>query len=259
MKLAQSNGILDFDTSENYGDAEKWSFEYANNSSDISVKTKITWEGDSEEAVTRYELKIQDLVSTHGSERVQIILFHNWTQKNFNIIRSSNLKKKVWDQFQVNIGCTTYGPIDALAAYNSKLFHLIQIEHNCLNQSSLNGIISSSKNKHTEITVRSVLLQGLLSSPILPKVKELPYLQNKLDQYYRLCASWNLCSHEVALRYLNGIDFDFGLVIGANNPSQLQETVDSLKKGPLDQDLMNSVQALDSGQHPEIDPRNWNL
>ena len=240
MEAAKLNRILDFDTSENYGDAEKWSFEYSNDYPDISVKTKVTWEGDNQEAFANYEFKIRTLINNYGKERVKTILFHNWTEGNFSITKTEDLKKKLWDKFEINIGCTTYGPKDAVSAYNSNLFRLIQIEYNCLNQSSLNAIISTGINTDIEITVRSVLLQGLLASPNLPEVGKHPYLQSKLGIYYQLCNSWKLPPHEVALRYLNGI-------------------VATLQKGVLDQELMNSLISLDSSQHPEIDPRNWNL
>jgi aryl-alcohol dehydrogenase-like predicted oxidoreductase len=142
------------------------------------------------------------------------------------------------------LGASTYGVRDALAAVQSGLFDLVQIEWNLLNQSVLNAIGDLASKNGVTIALRSIFLQGVLT----PKGKNLPENLLKLaaprDRAERLAMDFDMPINALALRAALDHPANPYVLIGPDRLSQLQEIIKHSKLEALAKSQLKSITML---------------
>ncbi len=191
-----------------------------------------------------------------GRSSVDVLQWHNWSAK----LASDPAWVERWtalrgDPRVKRLGATTYGVADAVAAVNSGLFELVQVEFNLLVQGVVNAIAPDALARRVDIAVRSVLLQGALTDegrdlPQLPTLREgVRRARDLAREGGGLTAlAMRAAIEHPAIRYV---------LIGFDRTAQLQDAV-RIAKGPrLTDALHERARALDLSGDPACDPRNW--
>ena len=141
-----------------------------------------------------------------------------------------------------------------------KEFDYLQIEWNILNQatySSITEYLNTNKVTTKNISIRSILLQGLLTLEIqqVPiKFRELIPIISKLNE---MIDESNLPRTEFIVRSFYSLEIADSLVIGVDNPSQLREIYKFFEKGPLESEFLERVTDFEVNNLSLVDPRNW--
>ncbi len=185
---------------------------------------------------------------------VELLSWHNWTSTLASDDRWTTSWKAARSAGAARLGATTYGVADALAAVESGLFDVVQVEYNLLNQRVVRAIGETAARRSVEIAVRSVYLQGALTD----EGRELP----DLAPLRRGVAAARSCAEAIGLTTLalraaleqKNIGY---VVLGFDRTEQIDAAV-RIAAGPvLPPEIASQVDALDLDGDPACDPRSW--
>jgi aryl-alcohol dehydrogenase-like predicted oxidoreductase len=183
--------------------------------------------------------------------RVELLQWHNWTAA----LADDHKWRDAWgklagDKRVDQLGATTYGIADAVAAAQTGLFQVVQCEFNLLVQ----GVVTALANRGVSIAVRSVLLQGALTDEgrALP---DKPALRDGVARARAAAAGIGLT--RLALRAALEHPAIAHVLVGIDRRSQLFDAVHFARSGWLTEEERAGIQALDLGGDPACDPRTW--
>lgn len=104
----------------------------------------------------------------------------------------------------------------------------------------------------TEITLRSVFLQGLLLMPLEEAARRVPRAAAALRQWHDCCASLALCPLEAALSLAKGMPGIAYCVVGVDSLAQLDEIAAAWERA-----RPRTAESLNIDDPDIIDPRRW--
>jgi aryl-alcohol dehydrogenase-like predicted oxidoreductase len=260
FKFAHISGITHFDTAPSYGEAEHLLGQYNHNNTThkMNVWTKLSNlkldPNLGKEAISSLENSLRVL----SCNSVEYLQWHNWNASMINDPHFLEVWKLLRDNNGIKaLGASTYGIQDALAAVQSGLFDIVQIEWNLLNQSVLNTIGQLAIQNGVKIALRSIFLQGILT----PKGKNLPENLLKLTaprgRAERLAMDFDMPINALALRAALDHPANPYVLIGPDRLSQLQEIIKHSKLEALTKSQLKSITMLNEEKNPMVDPRNW--
>jgi len=153
-------------------------------------------------------------------------------------------------------GISVYSPEMAAKALNAAGIDLVQVPFNVVDQRALRqGIFESAKKNNKRIFVRSVYLQGLL----LLDPNDLPFnmlfSRSALSLFHEAARRANLSPKLLALSYVVQNAGGSLIVIGAEEPSQVKDNVDLLKKAQ--QVALPDLKFLGQEDPKLINPAAW--
>lgn len=257
IRYCRSVGIRKFDTASTYGPAIEILERSLVSDGGIEVLNKISWVDGSLDSFGAYEREITKLMESPIGEATSIIQWHNWDGNTVDLERMSEIQSKFRHSHGVGFGVTTYGVTNAEMAMSAKSFDSIQFEYNVLNQRVIQMVSNKIIETPCKYIVRSILLQGLL--PNYDYV--VPHLPQKLLEavyhFQSISNSWRLTPLEVAIRSMLNYPIKADLVIGATSINQIEESLESLAKGPLPAELFEQIIQLRKHDETLADPRNW--
>lgn len=250
IKSAFERGICTFDTAPTYGDSELKLGIALEDKGDIWTKCG-SHRVSSKEITDSLEKSFNNL----HRKKIYNVQWHSWSpqiSEDHNFLNIWNGIKN--DDRVKNVGASTYGTENAIAAVTSGLFDIVQVEWNLLNHKVIDSICEQAKNHGVKIAVRGILLRGLLTSnaKIPPSLKQFePYIKN-----VKKCAmNYGLLIEELAIASaLSNKNIDF-IIIGVSNINHLDtilRTVDSNISIDLD-----NLKHLDCSHLDVTDPRTW--
>ena len=128
-------------------------------------------------------------------------------------------------------GISVYSPEMASKALNTPGIDLVQVPFNIFDQRALRqGIFESARKKNKTIFVRSVYLQGLLLLDPEDLPRHMLFSKSALSLLRETARKGQLSPKVLALSYVVQNAGEALIVIGAEEPSQVTENVDLLKK-----------------------------
>lgn len=180
--------------------------------------------------------------------RVELLQWHNWTAPLARDAAWTAAWARLRGDARVRqLGATTYGVADALAALDSGLFDVIQCEFNLLKQ----GVVTALAGRITT-AVRSVLLQGALTDEgrALP---DRPTLRAGVDRVRAVSSHVTRLAMRAALEHPSIAH----VLVGIDRIAQLDEAVAIASGDPLTDAERAAIPSLDLGDDPASDPRTW--
>ena len=251
IRRAFAAGIRTFDTAPAYGCAEE-RLGRALGAEGV-VWTKLGHDGSWEGAEASLSASCRRLQRA----RIDLLQVHKWTPA----IGARADFIAAWAAFGADprvaaLGCSTYGLDDALAAVRSGLFRVVQVEWNLLNQAVVDGVAAEAAACGVALAVRSVLLQGVLTSrgDVLPA--HLASLAPARARIVDLAQEWGMPLAALALRAALDHPGISHVLIGLDGAVQLDEALAARDLLPL---LPAQCETL-AGCHvggPATDPRTW--
>lgn len=260
FELAKDVGVNNFDTAPAYGDAEMLFGKYLQSRFGCSMQiwtklSNLVVDGSlNKNALTSVEKSL-----THFSgQPIRFLQWHNWSsqaERNPYFLELWKLLRA--DDRISNLGASTYGVNDALAAVSSGLFDVVQIEWNILNQSVLNAIGELAQKNGVQVALRSVFLQGVLT----PKGSNVPTnlhsLRGPRQRVLEVAARMGMSINALALRAALDHPLKPYVLVGPDRLIQFEEIIKHAQSSPLDENQMENVFALSETGNPAVDPRNW--
>jgi len=263
IKTAWGQGIRYFDTAQSYGNSEillgnaikKLGIQ---NKAFIISKIKGVLAGlDEGELLSSIEkslkvLNVKKLYSLLLHDSLNLDLWNDNTRRVIKKIKINNISKK--------IGISVYSYKDALKALDLNDIDMIQMPFNIFDQAYYSkGIFLEAKKRNKIVLLRSVFLQGLL----LMDIKDLSANQKHFEKYLKkrdeLCKSLKMDKKELAMGYVKKRASGSFIVLGAEIPSQVTETISILNNSDMSEVnakiIEKELAVLDENI---INPSKWN-
>jgi len=166
-------------------------------------------------------------------------------------IKKNNMAEKV--------GVSVYSYKDAMRVLERDDFEIVQIPFNIFDQSYYSkGIFREAEKRNKTVFIRSIFLQGLL----LMEQEELGEDKKNFIKYLQardtLCARFDLTKKELAIGYVKKRASGAYIIFGAEEPSQVEETVQIFEKADINDEIIKEIeQRLPVSNEDIINPSNW--
>jgi aryl-alcohol dehydrogenase-like predicted oxidoreductase len=254
LRGAQELGINRFDTAPAYGEAEEFLGRFLDKTADLQISTKLSAPETKSEKLIRtsigkslIRLQIDTIETLYLHDESNLL--HEDGDQLFSI-----LQKLLSEGLVREIGVSIYTYEKLAANYGSfPEIGAFQVPENiCDRRLVTNELIKQIADQNKSVIVRSVFLQGLLlieSCDIPDSLKECKPSVEGLEQLAEL---WGVSKVDLCLSYAKSLSWCSGILVGADNLTQLQKIVASEFILPENwQDIVSPV--------PEelADPRNW--
>jgi aryl-alcohol dehydrogenase-like predicted oxidoreductase len=258
VRHAEKLGVRVFDTAPAYGASEARLGEAAGPAARIWTKVgRHSGIGPSlgDEVLAELALSKERL----RRARIDLLQWHNWTRD----LAENEHFRACWrrlaehaDGDVATLGASTYGADDAVAAVESGLFRVVQVEYNVLNQHVVERAGELAAKRGVKLAVRSVFLQGALTEEgrSLPA---LPSLENGVRRARELARAWGMPLTELALRAALGALGVSYVLVGIDRAEQLDEACRVARLGPLELEHRRELRRLDLSGDAAVDPRHW--
>ena len=155
-----------------------------------------------------------------------------------------------------SIGASVYTREQFLAAVADPKITVVQVPINVLDRGITDEDCCFASQSGTEVIARSVLLQGLLGDPALA-MGRVPLLDEALDAFQEVCARVGRTPIELAVGWVSSRPSVTGIVIGAENPEQLDGLVRAARSAALSPGEIKALSALPLPSQGAVDPRTW--
>ena len=241
IEAALAGGITRFDTAPAYGCAEQ------RLGTALAGRGQVWTKLGHDRAWEQVDESLARSCRHLRRDRLDLLQIHNWSPGS---VPDEVLARLAADRRVGGIGCSTYGVDDAAAAVRDGRFTMVQVEWNLLNQTVVETIGDEARARGVAIAVRSVLLQGVLTSRPLPA--QLAGLTSAKEDARRLADGFGLSISGLALAAAVSHPAVSAVLIGCDDPQQVVEALAAQAR----QVPLASLRRLHVGG-PLTDPRAW--
>ena len=256
IKKAIRLGINSFDTSPNYGNAEKILGEALGNNKKCFIATKIFFPPNKKINFKEILNSIGNSCKNLNRKNIDLIQIHNANKKIFQNsslkIFLNKLKKK---KIIKKIGATLYTEQEAIAAIKCKWIDTIQVPYNILNQKMHKRVFILAKKNRIKIFTRSTFLKGVLTEKLYLVPKKLKPIRKNIEKNLKKL-SLNIDQLKfTAFKFSSSNRYIDSIVLGVDKIEQLEELID-LKKIKFSKKYLNRLSIFDL-KSKLSDPRLW--
>jgi aryl-alcohol dehydrogenase-like predicted oxidoreductase len=251
LDYAFENGISTLDTADAYGSATDVIGRYHEQTGRkfiINTKFRV----DEQHSITE---QLHEALGRLKTGSVDTYFFHRFDEMRHAGAIGELSELKLAGLIQ-KTGVSVYDNHEFAAAIDATGIDVIQLPFNLLdNQKQRGQLLKKAKQKHKEIQVRSVFLQGLFFKnielfpaqlqPLLPYVQE---LRNNAEQ-------WNISMEQMALNYALGKPEIDKVLLGVDTLQQLQRNLGGIKQLPGE--LVKRIDEIDVKETALLYPKNW--
>lgn len=258
LDQVQRSGLRLLDTAIHYGKSQSIIGDYLrkNPKSGFSVISKFLPQN--------WRVEIEQAKKDLGSHLSQM-LWHNYDHSSFRRDGNPSLDSIQSELKSVQLGCSTYGVENAVAAVESGFFRMVELEYNLLNPHAFTAVQKSAKSRGVILVLRSLLQKGFLTNEfqknprnVHPEPEKNKQILATGVQISGLAKSIGISVEELALRYAIHTTGDAIILFGANAPHQIVENVRTLTGPPLESAAIESIQEIQLALDPELcDLRTW--
>ncbi len=254
LSLAKYNGISFLDTAPTYGNAE---FKLGNiDIRDWNIVTKVKT-GNTISTDNSFSGSVEDSLNRLKIDNLYAVLIHNPKlfydpQINNLLNQLSELKEKGLIK---KIGVSVYDSVEVDFILENFDVDIIQIPFNIIDGRMMeNTTLDKLKRKNIEVHARSIYLQGLLLMDIKDQTQQFGNWKSTWKLFNSFCLDNKITPLEACLRYvLQNPQID-RVILGIDNYSQLEETIESATGGEVN--VPNELISLDDNL---CNPLNWEM
>ena len=254
LSLAKHNGISFLDTAPTYGNAE---FKLGNlDTRDWNIVTKVKT-GNTISTDNSFSGSVEDSLNRLKIDNLYAVLIHNPKlfydpQINNLLNQLSELKEKGLIN---KIGVSVYDSVEVDFILGNFDVDIIQIPFNIIDGRMMeNNTLDKLKRRNIEVHARSIYLQGLLLMDIKDQTQQFGNWKSTWKLFNSFCLDNKITPLEACLRYvLQNPQID-RVILGIDNYSQLEETIESATGGEVN--VPNELISLDDNL---CNPLNWEM
>ena len=225
FSFCNNNKINYFDTAQDYGNSEDIISSYEKIYSNINIITKSKFKNKNIEDVIN--------ISLNKFNYIECFLLHSFEDYQNKELISTLLKYKELNKIK-KIGVSIYNVEEGIKLLEDNIIDVIQIPFNYLDNQWFNNKFKNliEINKHIEIHVRSIFLQGLLLNkpnkyPSNISKEDFDYLENIILE---ICKILNLSKLELCFSYINSFNWINKFLIGIDNLEHLKLNFNIINK-----------------------------
>lgn len=260
LETAYGKGVRYLDTAEIYGDAHQLIGKFHDlYSLRFKIVTKLNLSNFQEKNITLKD-HVQNNLETLRLDQINSYMFHSYydLKSSFQTLETE-LEQLKSDGRILNYGVSVYTNDEFKDVIENYPVDIIQLPYNVFDNDNLRlELVKNAKEKGIIIHTRSVFLQGLF----FKKPEELPIqligLKQYLNELISISNKYNLSIQELALKYVNDIEFIDKIVLGVITQNQLEENLKVLARDPM-VDLRKSINNIKVEEINLLNPSNWNL
>ncbi|HPQ46956.1 MAG TPA: aldo/keto reductase [Clostridia bacterium] len=263
LDKAVDKGVNCLDTAAGYGDSEevigRWLKTGTADRKELRIATKFKL-GDIEADEVEYELigSVERSLARLGTDYVDYLLMHDASEyQKFGREIDSTIAKLLKQGCVREAGASGYDYQGISNIASKDMYSAFQIPVNLLDY-RIAGTDAEAKLSGKTIFVRSVYLQGLFFKDttslkgnlreIIPYIKKIRKIADKYD--YPIS--------RLAIGYVNSLGFVDSLVVGADNPSHVEDNADLIGKPRFAGDFMHMLKdELDGAPEWLFYPWKW--
>ena len=261
VEAAWAQGIRHFDTAQSYGDSEAvlgQALRDAGLLGEAKVGSKLSVALDPTDR-DGLAAAIEGSFERLGVDSLWCMLLHratwldHWDEGLGELLLSHRAAGRI-----KHLGASLLGPDEAPRCLAHPDVEILQAPSNAWDRRLVErGVFEEARSRGQLCCVRSVYLQGLLT--LLPEqvATRLPAARPAAECWHALASRAGIAPVAMALRYALGLDVP--LVVGADSPEQIAETVALAEAGPLPAALVEEIaQELDPVLNETIiEPWRW--
>ena len=262
LTTALGLGITSFDTARAYGESEAVLGRYFKaETREKTLITKVIFNDEPKEKI-KDELFRQaaDSAKKLGLNKLPFLMLHREgyiEQYGDTLIKAMQALKE--EGLADGVGVSFSEKSRLLEYCLSTPFDCIQIPANMLDNAEIrSGALKSISEKGTAVFVRSVYLQGLFFKDTNALPESLRGEKPLLDKLHSLASDFGFSMAEMALGFIRDTEGIDSLVMGADTPDQLRESVNLLDGRKLPEELMKEIIKLSENINPRlVQPWTW--
>ncbi len=252
IESALENGVNCLDTAAAYGDSEKVIGNYFRNSGknreDIFIVTKFKVGNIKLSDVETVMMKsVENSLKSLDSDYLDILLIHD--AQEFSVYGSNMVKvleKLLKGGVIKKAGASCYGFMEIRPMLDNEIFQAFQIPANILDtRISNNKDVKKLDNKL--VFARSIFLQGLFFLNPENLRGNLKETAKYLILIKDIAEEMNISISQLLVTYVRSLNFVDSLVIGADNPKQVEENLRLIDGEPFPLHIMDSIRARVKG------------
>lgn len=260
------NGINAFDTAAGYGDSEKVIGQYfvynAAAKSKVSIVTKFKL-GEIRKKDVRKKMfeSVETSLMNLGVTKVKTLLMHDAKEYRYYPDEiDKGFSQLIEERMIEKAGASAYSFEELTPLLENDQYDSFQLPVNILDQRITSDENKKDRLRNKQIYIRSVYLQGIFfKDPDSLKgnlAKVAPYIR-KVQQ---MAGELGISVAELAMRYVNSLDYVDSLVIGCDNERQVEENVILTEKDYFDRKTMKAIEEKVKGV-PEwvFYPMQWDM
>jgi aryl-alcohol dehydrogenase-like predicted oxidoreductase len=261
LRAAFERGVTYIDTAPGYGYSESLVGKaFGDMAEKPMIATKVNLP---EETVTagleeQLEISLRNSLRELRLEHLELVQLHSiiGTFVNDELLRAlENLQAKGLVKYW---GVTTYGteaPLDAQRF--PECFRVLQVPYNMLDR-SLDTVLFPQLEAHgMGLVLRSVFLQGVLSERYLALDSQLAPLKEAAQQLADLAKKSGMTLAQMALRFAAYSAAVHTTLFGTTMRTELEANCRIFEMGPLPEDLLSAIRAIEVTDRDLLNPGNW--
>ena len=248
---AKANGISMLDTSYAYGDSELVFGELLENDNHFKIVSKLPRTTENPK-----------FIFEETTQRLKKSKLYGYLVHHFDYFKEN---RAIWTDIQSlqqeglieKAGFSLYHPSELEYLFSQNIdFNIVQIPYNLLDR-TFEPYLKALKHRHIEIHIRSVFLQGLFFKPVDELPEKLKPLKPYLLIMNEFCKEQNISMEELALNGVIHHPAIDGVLVGVDNPVQLQKNIKSIWTG-IPEKVSGFMDTLKVKEKELLDPVNWN-
>jgi aryl-alcohol dehydrogenase-like predicted oxidoreductase len=158
---------------------------------------------------------------------------------------------------KISFGISIYTKKEFNKVINNKQVDILQVPHNILNRQIDQDCFDLATKYNKKIIIRSVFLQGILSSNWKNLINKLPELQHVLKQIHDIASKHKYTLEECAFAWLHSFYNIYGVIIGVENLEQLRANYKNFSNIKNNSELIKDLEKLIIPDPNVVDPRFW--
>jgi len=261
VETAWTGGVRHFDTAQSYGESERVlgaALRELGVLEKACIASKLNVQLNPAEP-RRLDAAIAQSFDTLGIECLWCMMLHRaqWLDYWDQGLGETLLRWRAAGRIR-HLGVSVAGPEEFARCLAHPHMEILQVPCNAWDRRLIQqGAFEAAHAKSTLCCVRSIYLQGLLTLPAAAVANRLPIAGAASERWHAFCSRHALRPQEAAVRFALGLQVP--LVVGAESPDQLRDTLSLMKQGPLPPEMRDDLaRTLDPVVKDEIlEPWRW--
>ncbi|HPO13823.1 MAG TPA: aldo/keto reductase [Candidatus Hydrogenedentes bacterium] len=261
VETALAGGVRYFDTAQSYGESEKVLgavFRELGVLDQVCIASKLNVQLDPTD-IPQLDTAISQSFNRLGVERLWCMMLHraSWLDYWDHGLGETLLHWCDSGRIQ-HLGVSIAGPAEAVRCLEHPDMEILQVPCNAWDRRLIQQrVFDTARERGKLCCVRSIYLQGLLTMSPEAVAQRLPAARDAAERWHAFCQRHALRPQEAAMRF--ALRVQTPLVVGAESPDQLRDTLDLMGKDPFSPELLDELsQTLDPVLTEEIlEPWHW--
>ncbi|MBT3344819.1 MAG: aldo/keto reductase [Gemmatimonadetes bacterium] len=264
LRDAHDQGITYIDTAAAYGRSEELvGLAFSGMQDRPTITTKVAFRDSEGNPVgpgrlrQHIEASVERSLQWLQADRLDILKIHSADDRFLSDELVESMQLLVERGRVRSWGASTYETIALADALSEPKLRVIQVAYSLLDRRLDDELLPRARVQGVGIVLRSVFLKGVLSDRRRQLSQEMAPLARAADAAARIAAEAGLALSQVALRFALFSGAGDVTLVGTAQQEELQENLEACAAGPLPEDVVAALMAIEVEDSSLLNPGNW--